>query len=137
MSQLNQMESNETRLLPTEIVAGVLATLRNQGGRESIPTRKAEIHRAFYEMHKQGLSLVSDFRFDTSGTFPYSPTLEQATNNLATCLLLERNNPKLNLYLLTDKLETYFESEVKRHVPDAQFDEMKAIAKQVQSALSN
>ena len=99
------------RLLPTDILEGVLAHLY-EDNLASIPTSKEPLHSAFYKSKMQGVKLLEDFSFDTSGTFPYSPMLEQATSNLATCLLLERNNPKLNAYLLTERLHSHFESDV-------------------------
>ena len=101
----------KTRLTPTEVVAGVFACLRAKGT-EAIPNRREEIHSAFYHMRNQGLGILNDFRFDTRGMFPYSPTLQQATSNLATSLLLERRNPKLEVYGITEDLGRYYDQTV-------------------------
>lgn len=121
-------------LFPAEVVAGVLAFLAFLQV-EEIPSRKKILHSAFYDMREQGLEVLSRFRFDTRGMFPYSPTLEQATSNLATSLLLERNNPRLNAYRITDKLKNHFENHVKPKTSDDERDQMLKIADYVRGKL--
>jgi len=113
--------SQKKKLYPTEIVAGILANVE----KNQIPSTKKELHTAFYHMRAKYPEVLSCFRFDVSGTFPYSPTLEQATSNLATSLLLERNNPTLNVYRITPKLKRHYNKTVK---PKASSDELIAIS---------
>jgi len=125
---------NRKELLPTEVLAGVLACLHNMDVNE-IPSRQREIHSAIYDMREGGKTVLKSFRFDTSGIYPYSPTLEQATSNLATSLLLERNNPRLNRYLLTERLKNHFENNVKHRVSNKKLKEINSIASYVRDKI--
>lgn len=112
---------SRTELYPTEIVAGVLVNLKKR----EIPSTMKELHTAFFQMRDKCPEVLSSFKFDTRGTFPYSPTIEQAITNLATSLLLERNNPKLNVYRRTKKLENHFRQSIK---PKASTEDLKEIS---------
>ena len=118
------VENSRTGLYPTEVVAGVLANL----SKDRIPSTKRELHTAFFYMRENCPEVLGGFRFDTRGTFPYSPTLEQATSNLATSLLLERNNPKLNVYRVTKKLRNHFKNKVRPKASERDLKEISQIA---------
>ncbi len=127
--------NTKMQLLPTDILSGVLYYLHDAYEIDEIPSRKRKIHTAFYQMREKGVSILDSFKFDTRGMFPYSSTLDQATSNLASCLLLERNNPKLNIYLLTEQLNDYFENNVKSKASKEDIKQMSTIAEHVQSVL--
>lgn len=130
------MDSSKKELLPTEIFAGILSYLQDLEVAE-IPSRQREIHKAIFEMRKKGLKILKQFRFDTTGVFPYSPTIEQATSNLATSLLLERNNPRLNKYLLTSKLKSHFETNIKPRASNDALKQINRIAQHVRERIKN
>lgn len=127
--------NTKMQLLPTDVLSGVLYYLHGAYKISKIPSRKRKMHTAFYEMRGKGVSILDSFKFDTRGMFPYSSTLDQATSNLASCLLLERNNPKLNIYLLTEQLNDYFENNVKSKASEEDIEQMSAIAEHIREVL--
>ncbi len=114
------------KLFPTEVIASILSNLPPR--KKGISTNMRNTHQVFFDMRITCKNILSDFRFDRRGTFPYSRTIDQAFSNLETSKILSRTNPDFDRFEVTKNLKQYYEKHVEYKLSPTQLEETKKIA---------
>ena len=89
--------------VPSDVVKAVFHYL---GAGERFPAKIPKIHEAFFRLcqREEFSGLCSEFVFDTSKIFPYSPTIRYALDRLQKADLLACRNPALDEYEVSKAL---------------------------------
>lgn len=92
--------------VPSDVIKAILHYM---GAHKRFPANVPKIHNAFYELsqEKEFLGLFADFVYDTSGMFPYSPTIRYALDRLQKSNLLACINPGLDEFEISESLSKW------------------------------
>lgn len=112
-----------TSRVPSDVVKAVFHYL---GEEERFPADIPKIHSFFYKLSKRKgyRTLLSDFVFDPTKSFPYSLTVTFALERLQKSKLLSCINPGLDQFMVTKKLasksdvDTLFDPNERKRLQD-------------------
>ena len=130
------MPQAPVKLLPTEIVAGILSNVPKPNDKRHLSTELRKIHPILFRLKNSCPNTLGEIIFDHRGTFPYSEEIDQAFSNLETAKVLPRRNPDLNDYEITSKLEDYYKRYIEAKLSDEQLEEIRQIASQLETIAS-
>lgn len=108
------------------------AILANLDEKTRLPTSTAALHAAVCELAENPKyeHFLTEYRFSRRRYFPYSRALEIDLTNIERSQLLSATNPKLDEYMLPDKLRSNFKTRTEGLFDEEQLGLLKEMAQE-------
>jgi hypothetical protein len=125
------MAASEQKLLPEDILSGILAVASKQVNNSRLPFKghDSKLQQVFLRLKNQTKAdLLNAFVFSDSGPIPYSPALNEAVSKLQLAGMIGRENPNYEVLFLRPSTVNYFDSVLDKRLDVNQKKELELLA---------